>query len=76
INWPARSPDLTPPDFFLWGFLKNTVYRSDPKTLDDLKVAIRLGIARISQKTLQNVASGVLRRSQNGGHFQQLLRKH
>ncbi len=20
IEWPARSPDLTPPDFFLWGF--------------------------------------------------------
>ena len=19
IEWPARSPDLTPPDFFLWG---------------------------------------------------------
>ncbi|KAJ4429937.1 hypothetical protein ANN_22141 [Periplaneta americana] len=22
INWPARSPDLTSPDFFLWGYLK------------------------------------------------------
>ncbi|KAJ4436441.1 hypothetical protein ANN_19074 [Periplaneta americana] len=22
ITWPARSPDLTPPDFFLWGLLR------------------------------------------------------
>ncbi|CAH1378354.1 unnamed protein product, partial [Tenebrio molitor] len=22
INWPARSPDLNPPDFFLWGTIK------------------------------------------------------
>ena len=23
IEWPARSPDLTPPDFFLWGVIKS-----------------------------------------------------
>ena len=28
ITWPARSPDLTPPDFFLWGFVKDQVYRT------------------------------------------------
>ncbi|CAK1553272.1 unnamed protein product [Leptosia nina] len=22
IPWPPRSPDLTPMDFFLWGYLK------------------------------------------------------
>lgn len=26
ISWPARSPDLTPLDYFLWGYLKNKVY--------------------------------------------------
>ncbi|EFN64531.1 hypothetical protein EAG_07520, partial [Camponotus floridanus] len=25
-EWPPRSPDLTPMDFFMWGFLKNKVY--------------------------------------------------
>ncbi|XP_011864210.1 PREDICTED: uncharacterized protein LOC105560037 [Vollenhovia emeryi] len=25
-NWPARSPDLTSADFFLWGKLKERVY--------------------------------------------------
>jgi hypothetical protein len=24
--WPPRCPDLTPPDYFLWGYLKQIVY--------------------------------------------------
>ena len=24
--WPPRSPDLTPCDFFFWGFVKDTVF--------------------------------------------------
>jgi len=28
--WPPRSPDLTPCDFFLWGYLKEKVYRKRP----------------------------------------------
>jgi len=27
--WPPRSPDLTPPDYFLWGYLKGTVYQTN-----------------------------------------------
>jgi hypothetical protein len=26
IAWPARSPDLNPLDFYLWGHLKTIVY--------------------------------------------------
>ena len=25
IEWPARSPDLKPLDYFLWGYLKSKV---------------------------------------------------
>ena len=35
--WPTRSPDLTPPDYFLWGYLNWRVYRNKPRTIDDLK---------------------------------------
>ena len=28
ITWPARSPDITPPDFLLWEFVKDQVYRT------------------------------------------------
>ena len=26
LPWPPRSPDQTPCDFFLWGFVKDSVY--------------------------------------------------
>lgn len=35
IAWPPRSPDLNPLDF-LWDHLKNGVYRTEVKTVDDL----------------------------------------
>jgi hypothetical protein len=41
ISWPARSPDLTPLDFFLWGFVKEKVYRLRPTTAGDMKLRIR-----------------------------------
>ena len=37
IRSPARSPDLTTPDFFLWGYLKCQVFATRPQTLADLK---------------------------------------
>ncbi|KZC09613.1 hypothetical protein WN55_01050, partial [Dufourea novaeangliae] len=32
IPLPAPSPDLTPLDFFLWGILKDKVYKGVPTT--------------------------------------------
>jgi len=26
MRWPLRSPDLTPCEFFFWGFVKDTVF--------------------------------------------------
>ena len=26
VRWPPRSPDLTPWDFFFWGFVKDAVF--------------------------------------------------
>ncbi|GBM10614.1 hypothetical protein AVEN_21933-1 [Araneus ventricosus] len=38
--WP-RSPDIIPCDFWLWGFLKDNIYRKRPASLPDLKDSIR-----------------------------------
>jgi hypothetical protein len=38
--WPPRSLDLSPPDFFLWGAMKNKVYLNNAHTIDELKMAI------------------------------------
>ena len=36
-KWPPRSPDLTPFDFFLWGYLKEVVFRTPPESLNVLR---------------------------------------
>jgi hypothetical protein len=40
VAWPPRSPDLTPLDFFVWGFIKRIVYATQPTDIDDLKERI------------------------------------
>ncbi|EFN87845.1 hypothetical protein EAI_10117, partial [Harpegnathos saltator] len=35
IEWPPRSPDIAPLDFFLWGTIKNKVYFTKPRNLDE-----------------------------------------
>ena len=55
ISWPPRSPDLTPPDFFLWGHIKQMVYRDNPSTLTELKAAIRMAIGGVSPERCTGV---------------------
>lgn len=55
IEWPARSPDLTPLDFFLWGHIKNKVYQERPRNLDDLKVRITAEMRGIPVEVLHRV---------------------
>lgn len=63
IPWPARSPDLTAPDFFLWGYLKSQVFKHDaPRTIDDLQARIRLEINNIPLEMLRNVMNSFERR--------------
>jgi hypothetical protein len=50
--WPPRSPDLTPPDFFLWGILKDRVCGNRPRTLQDLRNNIESEIQAITPETL------------------------
>ena len=40
-QWSPYSPDLNPPDFYLWGYLKDRVYANNPQSIPDLKAAIR-----------------------------------
>ena len=40
-KWPPCSPDLNTCDFFFWGYLKQRVYHSLPKSIQDLKNNIK-----------------------------------
>jgi hypothetical protein len=37
LPWPPCSLDITPPDFFMWGYVKNIVYHSPVTSINDLK---------------------------------------
>ncbi|KAJ4432019.1 hypothetical protein ANN_20633 [Periplaneta americana] len=54
ITWPARSPDLTPPDFFLWGFVKDQVYRTPVRDLADLQERIYAAVNNVTPQMLHN----------------------
>ncbi|GFU74221.1 hypothetical protein TNCV_4168121 [Trichonephila clavipes] len=55
VNWPPRSCDLTPLDYFLWGYVKSLVYAAKPQTLDHLEDNIRRVIADIRPQMLEKV---------------------
>ena len=64
IEWPARSPDLTPPDFFLWGYLKDKVYAHKLTNLDDLKSKIKNEINLIDTNLCKRVCHSIVSRYQ------------
>ncbi|GFV41717.1 transposable element Tc3 transposase [Trichonephila clavipes] len=55
VNWPPRSCDLTPLDYFLWGYVKSLVYVDKPQTLDHLEDNVRRVIADIRPQMLEKV---------------------
>ena len=36
-SWPARSPDLNPVDFFVWGYLEGKLVERKPVTVENVK---------------------------------------
>ncbi|GFU90736.1 uncharacterized protein TNCV_4182901 [Trichonephila clavipes] len=55
VHWPPRSCDLTPLDYFLWGYVKTLVYANKPQTLENLEDNIRRVIADIRPQKLEKV---------------------
>ena len=75
IPWPPRSPDLSIPDFFLWGYLNQNIYTRRLRTLQELKEAIIEEVATIDRDLLQKVFGSFRKRLQecvdcNGGHLE------
>ena len=50
IPWPPIPPDLTPLDYFLWGYIKSKVYVQNYKNLDDLKASVTAAFQEVSEK--------------------------
>lgn len=76
--WPPCAPDLTVPDFFLWGYLKSKVYTNAPKTLAELKTNITDEIQKITPAMLKKVMENAHKRAidcvqAKGGHLRDIL---
>jgi len=76
LPWPARSPDITPCDFFMWGFLKSKVYVQDILNIADLKEKITEAFLEITKDMLSDVFSNYWYRLEKvvefkGGHIEQ-----
>jgi hypothetical protein len=81
IPWPPRSPDLSVCDFFLWGYLKNRVYTTRVRTLDELKQRIQDEIRGIPAEMLQRALwnlNGRLKECipRGGRHLQDVIFRH
>lgn len=78
IEWPARSPDLTALDYFLWGYLKEIVYKTKPQDLNELRNRILQATALIPNDIIQRAVASFYYRiaccqTVDGGHFEQLI---
>jgi hypothetical protein len=77
VEWPPRSPDLTPLDFFLFGHLKSVMYGNQLRSIAELQDNIRAECAAITPGTLRRVRSSFRRRihmcqQQDGLQFEHL----
>jgi hypothetical protein len=75
VPWPPTSPDLSACDFFLWGYLKSRVYIHKPRSLTELKDAIRGELQLIVREMLGRVFDDFKQRVENciqedGRHLQ------
>jgi len=55
-TWPARSPDLTTYDYFLWGYVKDKMFvPPQPVSVPDLKNRITAAVETITPDLLSRV---------------------
>ncbi|GFX61846.1 putative DD41D transposase [Trichonephila clavipes] len=55
VNWPPKSCDLTPLNYFLWGYVKSLVYADEPQSLDYFQDNIHRVIADIRPQMWEKV---------------------
>jgi len=75
--WPLQYPYLTSYDFYWWESLKDKVYKTNPRTLEELRYDIRSEISTVSGEELHIVSNIILSFNKciwlGQQHFQHLL---
>ena len=80
IPCPPRSPNLTPCDYFLWGYLKTKVFETKSRTFADLKQRIQDEVAAVPVEMLREVMNSFWSRLEecvrrNGSHLEDVIFK-
>ncbi|ERL86775.1 hypothetical protein D910_04181, partial [Dendroctonus ponderosae] len=78
VQWPPRSPDLIKIDFFLWGYVKNEVFKITPTTKYDMKERTTTVFRNINNIVLNSVSDSFEKRinsclNVNGNHIEHLF---
>ena len=78
IDWPPYSPDLNPCDFWLWGYLKDFVYKEQLNTVVELKDAIDKGARAIGPDMAKRAILSFVERlrfivNSEGSHIENIL---
>ena len=78
FEWAPYCPDLSPPDFCLWDYLKYWVHANKPTNITELKENIREEIRAIPRFVCKSVLLNFAMRLKkctdlNGGHLEQVL---
>ena len=80
VNWPPRSCDLTPLDYFLWGCVKAHAYADKPASIDALEDNIEAFICEIPAEMLERVYQKWIKRMDHlkcsrGQHLHEIIFK-
>lgn len=58
FEWPAKSSDLNLFDYKIWNRMKQNIDTQNPRTLDELKLAIGFGSSMISYEAVMRGVRG------------------
>lgn len=80
VEWPPRSPDVTPLDFAVWGILKEKVFHLQLPDMETMKNVITEEVAKLNddKQLLRRICNSVKKRclrciEEGGGHFEHKL---
>ena len=79
INWPPRSPDLSINDFWLWGTLRNEIFKEPrAQNLQDLAVKCETFFQNVDREVVKKCFLNFVRRCEiclekNGAHVESFM---
>jgi hypothetical protein len=78
MDWPPYSADMTVCDFFLWGYMKDEVFRERPENLEQLQERITEVIHGIPDDMRRRACDAFEARlrhliASGGSHFEQMI---